>query len=64
MKLTTKGAAARLLVAPATLANWRSQGRGPRYLRIGGKILYDNADLDAYEVSCRQTSTAQNRRAG
>jgi Helix-turn-helix domain len=32
--------AAYLHKAEGTLANWRSQGKGPRYQLIGGEILY------------------------
>jgi hypothetical protein len=35
-------------VAPATLRNWRSRGVGPAYVRIGGVIRYQRADLDAF----------------
>lgn len=31
-----------------SLDNWRSQGRGPRYLRVGGRIAYRLRDLKAY----------------
>lgn len=24
-----------------TLANWRSQGRGPRWKKVGGRVFYD-----------------------
>lgn len=27
-------------VSPGTLANWRSQGKGPPYQKIGSKVLY------------------------
>ena len=30
-----------------TLANWRSTGEGPRYTKIGGRVLYP---LDAVKV--------------
>jgi len=33
---------------PGTLANLRSQKRGPRYYKIGKKICYDVADLRAF----------------
>src|SRR5262245_7361480 len=33
---------------PGTLANWRSLGKGPRYVRAGGRILYRKADLDRW----------------
>lgn len=32
----------------ATLANWRSAGTGPEYLKVGGRIRYRLADLDAF----------------
>lgn len=31
-----------------TLDNWRSQGRGPRYIRVGRRIVYRISDLEAY----------------
>ncbi len=38
-------------LAPRTLANWRSQGRGPRFIRVGRLIRYDIRDLEAYLAS-------------
>ena len=35
-------------VTVGTLAKWRSSGIGPRFLRIGSKIFYEQAALDAY----------------
>lgn len=32
-----------------TLANWRSTGQGPKFIKIGGKVLYRVADVEAYE---------------
>lgn len=34
--------------AEKTLAQWRSLGRGPRFVKIEGRIAYRAADLDAY----------------
>lgn len=34
--------------SPGSLANWRSQGRGPRFFKIGRKILYSLPDLEAF----------------
>lgn len=32
-----------------TLANWRSQGKGPRYVKAGARrVLYRRADLDKW----------------
>jgi len=33
-----------------TLERWRWQGRGPRYLKIGGRVVYRVEDIDAYEA--------------
>jgi hypothetical protein len=42
-------AANHLGVHPRTLDNWRSQGRGPTYIRVGGRrIVYRIEDLEAY----------------
>ncbi|MCY4186879.1 MAG: hypothetical protein OXD30_00155 [Bryobacterales bacterium] len=31
-----------------TLARWRSLGTGPRYLKIGNRVAYRGADLNAW----------------
>ena len=31
-----------------TLANWRSEGRGPRYIKCGATVLYREADVEAF----------------
>lgn len=46
--LTTKQAADTLRTTVATLADWRHRRRGPRYLKIGRKVLYRMEDLSAY----------------
>ena len=40
--------AERFVVAEKTLANWRSAGVGPAYARIGGRVRYREADLQAW----------------
>jgi hypothetical protein len=43
------GAAAYVgVVSPKTMENWRSLGIGPRYLKLGGRVAYRIADLDAW----------------
>ena len=45
--LTIGEVAARIHQKPATLAKWRTQGIGPRYLKVSGRcVLYPSADLD------------------
>lgn len=36
-------------VASATLATWRSRGNGPKFVKIGGRVLYRLADILAWE---------------
>ena len=38
-----------LTTSEAVLANWRSQGVGPKYYRVTPrKIVYDRADVEAF----------------
>lgn len=42
-------AAAEMLgLSRGTLANWRAEGRGPRYIKSGRQILYRVKDPDAW----------------
>lgn len=47
--LTTGEVAARLAVSPRTVRSWRSEGMGPRFVRVGGRaIRYRPGAVDAY----------------
>ena len=50
-RLNTRDAAAYLGVKPGTLEVWRSIGRGPRYMKLGTRVLYEIADLDTYAAA-------------
>ena len=52
-------ASAYLRIAKQTLARWRCYGLGPRFVRIGGRIFYDIADLDAFIAANKFHSTAE-----
>jgi hypothetical protein len=43
---------------PKTLANWRSSGGGPPFYKIGSRVLYDDADVDAWLAARRKTCTS------
>jgi len=32
-----------------TLANWRSRGEGPEYLKVGGRVLYPLEKVQEWE---------------
>jgi len=40
-------------VTASTLMTWRSRGTGPRFVKIGGRVLYRLSDVLDYEA--RQT---------
>jgi hypothetical protein len=47
--LTDAQLAVRWQLSRGTLANQRSQGRGPAYLKLAGRIRYRLSDIEAYE---------------
>lgn len=57
--LKQKQLATRWNVSEATLERWRSEGLGPKFLKLCGRVLYRQVDIEAYEESCRQVSTSQ-----
>ena len=46
-------------IGPRTLANWRCQGNGPPFVKIGGAIAYRLADVEAWEQRNTVFSTSQ-----
>jgi hypothetical protein len=38
-------------ISPRTLERWRWLRQGPRYLKIGGRIVYRLDDIEAYEAA-------------
>jgi predicted DNA-binding transcriptional regulator AlpA len=46
--LTQEQAALLLGLKPPTLASWRHQGRGPRYLKIGRSCFYRESDIETW----------------
>lgn len=61
--LTTPQAAHFLNLKPATLEQWRWNGRGPRFIKIGRSCRYRISDLEAFLESrvFNNTTEAQNR---
>ncbi|MDU4242263.1 MAG: helix-turn-helix domain-containing protein [Bifidobacterium longum] len=58
-RLTRSEAAAHLGVNPQTLANWAHTGKVKiPFHKVGRKVIYIKADLDAYLDSTRRTQTA------
>jgi hypothetical protein len=57
--VTTDETARRLRLAKQTLARWRVEGKGPRFVRLGGKILYPSPNVDAFVSGSEFSSTAE-----
>lgn len=38
-------------ISTKTLANWRTKGGGPAYVKIGGKVMYHIAAVETWEES-------------
>lgn len=47
--LQQKELAARWRVSPRTLERWRWRKTGPTFIKIGGRVIYALADVEAYE---------------
>ncbi|MCQ2363541.1 MAG: helix-turn-helix domain-containing protein [Acidaminococcaceae bacterium] len=55
-KLNTLDAAEYLGIQPNTLEVWRSQGKGPRYAKLGRRVMYDLNDLENwFSAQCVET---------
>lgn len=48
--LTQRDLALRWGKAEATIERYRSGGRGPRFLKIGGAVLYRQEDVERFEL--------------
>lgn len=45
-------------ISPRTLERWRWLGQGPRYLKIGGRVVYRLEDVEAFEAERTHSSAA------
>ena len=61
-RLSTTEAAKHLGIAKSTMDKMRSEGRGPRYLKLGGRVFYMVNDLDSYlESKMVETTDSRNQ---
>ena len=61
--LNQRSLATRWDVSEATLERWRTEGIGPKYLKLGGRVLYRLVDIEGFESSCLMTSTSKSARS-
>lgn len=57
--LTTEDVAKRYQTHGVTVAKWRMEGRGPKFLKIGKRVLYPLAELERWESENMLKNTAQ-----
>ena len=60
---TSQETALSLRLAEGTVANWRVQGRGPAFVRIGGKVCYRDEDIEAFIAGGFRRSTSETEAA-
>lgn len=56
--LTQSDLADRWHLSPRTLEQWRWRGIGPRYLKIGGRVVYRLDDIETFEAARLHQNTA------
>lgn len=62
--LNQRQLASRWGVSEATLERWRSEGIGPVFLKLQGRVMYRFEDIEAYERDCLRKSTSERAVAG
>jgi Helix-turn-helix domain len=55
--LDQSGLAERWRLSTRTLEQWRWQGKGPKYLKIGGRVVYRVEDVEAFEAANLHVNT-------
>ncbi|MCX5870560.1 MAG: helix-turn-helix domain-containing protein [Deltaproteobacteria bacterium] len=61
--LKTEEAAAFLQVKPATLEQWRWNGKGPKFIKLNRAVIYRKIDLDAF-IEARVFGSTTEAQAG
>jgi hypothetical protein len=56
--------ACRWRMSPRTLEQWRWQGKGPKYLKIGAKVIYRLEDVESFESESLRLNTTASVRHG
>ena len=47
-------------ISPRTLERWRWLGEGPRYIKIGGRVVYRVEEIEAFEAQQTRANTTEN----
>ena len=52
--LVTAEVAERYRTSPETVRYWRHIGYGPKSIKVGRRVLYDERDLEAFDAALRE----------
>jgi hypothetical protein len=58
VNLAEQQAAEYLGVSVHTLRRWRVYGGGPKFLKMGSRVVYPISELDDYQAACLRKSTS------
>ena len=50
--------AVRWKISHRTLERWRWTGEGPKFLKVGGRVVYRLSDIEDYEQAIVRSSTS------
>ncbi|RPE15469.1 DNA-binding protein [Burkholderia pseudomallei] len=62
--LNQRDLAERWDISEATLERWRSDGIGPVFLKLQGRVLYRLEDVESYEAESLRKSTSERADVG
>lgn len=62
MHLKPEEVALRLRTSVGVLSNWRRQGKGPKYIKLGRKILYPLREVETFETAHTIANTSMQPR--
>lgn len=62
--LSSKELAKRWRLAHQTLANWRHAGKGPPFIRVGGRVLYPIEGIHSFEKISQSWLSTERSQAG
>ena len=57
--ITPEALADRWQLNPSTLSQWRWNGRGPQYLKLGRRVMYRLQDIEEFENLQVRQDTSQ-----
>ena len=55
--MTTKQVAEMIGFSHRTLAKWRQEGRGPKYIKIGSSVRYTIEDVEEWSLKRKRYSS-------